>query len=305
MKKIFIWRLINFFRVKNFIGSNQAKFDAIPTEAGEIAKLEAAIVEIQIAEDKQETDTTGITKEVEAAKQIMADTMIIYAKKGLPMARLAGKTEFVKILEHKPYFIYRASKATALSRARIMKNTLAGNLTVFSNIKPADIADMDAVILAYDEVKVDTQDAIDEKKEAGTEAIYAGYVKGNAALKNIYDFFYGEYQKNEPELVKKLADCMVVDKTGVHHTGITALFLDGNPPIGSITNLIQNGVIKIMELNKQAVSDINGVASIIKIKPGTYHIEFSKVGYVTKQMIIKIKRGQIVTLEITLVRVSS
>ncbi len=305
MKKIFIWRLINFFRVKNFIGSNQAKFDAIPTEAGEIVKLEAAIVEIQVAEDKQETDTTGITKEVEAAKQIMADTMIIYAKKGLPMARLAGKTEFVKILEHKPYFIYRASKATALSRARIMKNTLAGNLTVFSNIKPADIADMDAVILAYDEVKVDTQDAIGAKKEDGTEAIYAAYVKGNAALKNIYDFFYGEYQKNEPELVKKLADCMVVDKTGVHHTGITALFLDGNPPVGSITNLIQNGVIKIMELNKQALSDINGVVSIIKIKPGTYHIEFSKAGFISQTLIVKIKRGKIITLEITLVRVAS
>ena len=265
----------------------------------------AAIAEIQTAEDKQETDTTGITKEVEAAKQIMADTMIIYAKKGLPMARLAGKTEFVKILEHKPYFIYRASKATALSRARIMKNTLAGNLTVFSNIKPADIADMDAVILAYDEVKVDTQDAIGAKKEDGTEAIYAAYVKGNAALKNIYDFFYGEYQKNEPELVKKLADCMVVDKTGVHHTGITALFLDGNPPVGSITNLIQNGVIKIMELNKQALSDINGVVSIIKIKPGTYHIEFSKAGFISQTLIVKIKRGKIITLEITLVRVAS
>ena len=304
MKKVYIWRLINFFRVKNFIGSNQAKFDAIPTEAGEIAKLEAAIEEIQIAEDKQETDTTGITVEVETAKKTMADTMIIYAKKGLPMARLAGKTEFVKILEHKPYYIFRASKTTALSRARIMKNTLAENLTLFTNIEPADIHDMEAVIAAYDDVKVDTQDAIGDKKEAGTAEIQKGYDKGNAALKNIYDFFYGKYQKTEPALVKKLADCMVVDKTGVHHTGITALFLDGNPPVGSITNLIQNGVLKIMELNKQAVSDINGVASIIKIKPGTYHVEFSKAGFVTQTMIVKIKRGQIVTLEVTLARVS-
>ena len=304
MKKIFTWRLINFFRVKNFIGSNQAKFDAIATEAGEIAKLEAAIEEIQIAEDKQETDTTGITAEVKTAKQIMADTMIIYAKKGLPMARLAGKTEFVKILEHKPYYIFRASKTTALSRARIMKNTLAGNLTVFTNIEPEDIQDMEGVIADYDDVKVDTLDAIGDKKEDGTEAIYKGYVKGNAALKNIYDFFYGKYQKTEPALVKKLADCMVVDKTGVHHTGLTALLMDGNPPAGSITNLIQDGVIKIMELNKQALSDINGVASIIKFKPGTYHIEFSKAGFVTKVMIVKIKRGQIITLEVTLARVS-
>ena len=303
MRNTFAWKLINYFRVLNFVGLHQAKFDAIPTEAGEIAKLEEAVEEIQAAEDIQETPITGITSGVKALKKNMADTMIIYAKKGLPLARLAGETELVKILEHGASYINNAAKTVALSRARIMKKTLADNHDVFSNIKPADIADMDAVIAAYDEVKVDTQDAIDDKKEDGTAAIYKGYVKGNAALKNIYDLFYGEYQKTDPVLVKKLADCMAIDKTGVHHTGITALFIDGNPPTGAPTNLLEFGLMKVMELNKQALSDINGVASLIKIKPGTYHIEFSKVGFVTKVMIVKIKRGQILTLEVTLARV--
>ncbi len=303
MKKIFSWKLINILRVLNFVGLYQAKFDAITEEAAEIAKLEAAKDEIQAAEDIQETPITGITEAAKVLKKNMADTMIIYCKKGLPLARNAGKTELVKILAHGASYINNASVTAALSRARVMKKTLEENHTIFTNIKPADIADMAAVIAAFDAVKGDTQDAIDDKKEDGTAAIYKGYVKGNAALKNIYDFFYGEYQKNDPVLVKKLADCMAIDQTGVHHTGITALITDPNPPAGAITNLLEFVTMKAIELNKQALSDITGVTSLIKIKPGTYHIEFSKVGYVTKVMIVKIKRGQIVTLEVTLARV--
>ena len=304
MKKIFSWKLINYFRVLNFVGLWQSKFDAITNEAAEIAKLEDAVDEIQAAEDIQETPTTGITDEAKVLKKNMGDTIIIYAKKGLPLARNAGKTELVEILTHGASYIYSASITTALSRARLMRKTLTDYHDIFTNIKPADVADMDAAIAAFDAVKVDTQDAIDDKKEDGTAAIYKGYVKGNAALKNIYDFFYGEYQKTDPVLVKKLADCMAIDQTGVHHTGVTALITDPNPPAGAITNLLEFAMMKVIELNKQALSDINGVAALIKIKPGTYHIEFSKAGYVTKVMIVKIKRGQIVTLEVTLARVS-
>ncbi len=303
MKKIYSWKLINYFRVLNFVGLWQSKFDAITEEAAEIAKLEDAVDEIQTAEDIQETSTTGITDEAKVLKKNMGDTIIIYAKKGLPLARNAGKTELVEILEHGASYIYSASITTALSRARLMRKTLTDYHAIFTNIKPADVADMDAAIAAFDAVKVDTQDAIDDKKEDGTAAIYKGYVKGNAAMKNIYDFFYGEYQKNDPVLVKKLADCMAIDQTGVHHTGVTALITDPNPPVGAITNLLELVAMKVLELGKHSLSDINGVASLIKIKPGTYHVEFSKVGYVTKVMIVKIKRGQIVTLEVTLARV--
>ncbi|MEI7513729.1 MAG: hypothetical protein WCJ74_03865, partial [bacterium] len=260
MKKIYSWKLINYFRVLNFVGLWQSKFDAITNEAAEIAKLEEAVEEIQAGEDIQETPTTGITDAAKVLKKNMADTMIIYCKKGLPLARNANKTELVKILEHGASYINNASITAALSRARLMKKTLEENHDVFTNIKPADIADMAAVILAFDEVKVDTQDAIDDKKEDGTAAIYKGYVKGNKALKNIYDLFYGEYQKTDPVLVKKLADCMAIDQTGVHHTGITALITDPNPPAGAITNLLEFATMKVIELNKQALSDITGVA---------------------------------------------
>ncbi|MEI7513575.1 MAG: hypothetical protein WCJ74_03070, partial [bacterium] len=146
MKKIFSWKLINILRVLNFVGLYQEKFDAITGEAGEIAKLEAAKNEIQAGEDVQETPTTGITEEAKVLKKNMADTIIIYAKKGLPLARNAGKTELVKILTHGASYIYSASITTALSRARLMRKTLTDYHDIFTNIKPADVADMDAAI---------------------------------------------------------------------------------------------------------------------------------------------------------------
>jgi hypothetical protein len=55
-------------------------------------------------------------------------------------------------------------------------------------------------------------------------------------------------------------------------------------------------------LNKSTKSDINGLAEIQKFVNGTYHLEFSKVGFVKKTMIVFVKRGQTVELEVEMVR---
>jgi hypothetical protein len=62
--------------------------------------------------------------------------------------------------------------------------------------------------------------------------------------------------------------------------------------------------MKLVELNLIAHSNIYGLAGLSKFKNGTYHVEFSKPGFVTKKMIIFVKRGQNVEVEVVLMRVA-
>ena len=305
MVNYIVWKLTTFFKVLLFIDSHDTEITAVPEMADDVDDLRDAVAEIEAGEDVQETDIRGITENVTKAKEDMAETIIIYAHKAIPLARKADRLDLVKILKREETYILKASKATALARARVIKKTLETNTSIFTNIKPADITDMDDKIEVFNTIKESPSDAIDTRKDDGTKAIMTAYIKGNGALLNIYDFFYGHYQISQPALVKQLADLMKIEQEGVHHTGISCLFRDASLPVGDPASLIQGGLMKIVELNKQALSDINGGAGIIKIKPGTYHIEFSKTGFVTQTLVIKIKRGKILMMEVLMVRVSS
>lgn len=78
-------------------------------------------------------------------------------------------------------------------------------------------------------------------------------------------------------------------------TGIRVGFSD------SITQLpLENACIHIPHIKKQAYSNTNGIAEIIKMQFGTYEIEFSASGYITKKICLKIERGKLLELAITL-----
>lgn len=63
---------------------------------------------------------------------------------------------------------------------------------------------------------------------------------------------------------------------------------------------MQGVTVKNVELNKVAVSDISGVARMIKMKNGKYHFEFSKQGYKTKVLIITVRKGKIERVEVVM-----
>jgi hypothetical protein len=65
-----------------------------------------------------------------------------------------------------------------------------------------------------------------------------------------------------------------------------------------------NVQVKIIELNIFAHSDINGLAGLGRFRPGTYHVEFSGTGLVTKTIIVTFKRGKMLELEVVMEKVA-
>jgi len=298
------WKLESFIGILKFITDHTSVSTDIPEMEDDVTDLQSAVTGICAAQATQEKPTDGITQDAKNKKKLMARTVIGVAKKARPIARKAGKLELLSKLDFPYYYIFNAPKMDALSRAKIIQKAIADNLTFLTIVKPADTTAMTTTINEYEVALVKPRATISNKKATGTDVLSDLYSKGNDAADNIYDFITGFYGLTNPVLVDEFDLVCGIQKEGVHHTGLRATLVDIHPPTGAITQLIQDVTMKIVELNKTTTSDINGIAEILKFLSGTYHVEFSKAGFVTKTMIVFVKRGQTVELEVEMERVS-
>ena len=304
MKLYFQWKFEVLKKIKLFNSDHAIVLDTIDHYEDENDKLVTIIKHIGTADEIMATDHKGITDDVKEIKMAMAKSVIQYAHKGLPLARNAGNQEMIKLLKHELSYVYYASKTDALARARNIMTTLKDNDTIFTNILPADIIEMVTKIDAYDGSTENTKTAIEHKKITGTVEMEKEFEKSVPVVENMMDYVKGYLSVTHPELVEELEDLIALDKTGARHTGIIARFKDNNPPAGSPTNLLEGVLMKIVERNQTAISDINGIAMISEVLTGTFHVECTKEGFVPQTLIIEFKRGAIQEKEITMVRVT-
>lgn len=96
-------------------------------------------------------------------------------------------------------------------------------------------------------------------------------------------------------LVNEYRNNRKVHAVDVRYTGIIAT-IDAANGIA-----IADATMIIAALNKTAVSNLLGVAEIIKMKPGLYEVAFSAEGYVSQTMILKIAQGKQLEVSINLV----
>jgi len=292
-------KLFSYRKVLKYSGDHDTDFDSIDGFTDEKTILEDGIDKITGAEDIQGIVTKGVTDDTEQSKIDMANILVQFAHLGRPKAKNAGKESLVKAISFEVYQIVKATKADALSICRNILETLKD--AIFTNIKPADKTAMQEAIDNYDAVQADVAVLISKKKVEGTMAYYELFKKCDLAVDNMFDYVYGTYNLSKPNLVKGFKDARALEIEGVRHTGLVFTCLESVLKKGE-TPFVEGVLCKIVEKSKEGLSDIDGIGSIIKFYPGTYHVEFSKVGYITKHMIISFKRGEIVQLEILMER---
>ncbi|MEI6132994.1 MAG: PEGA domain-containing protein [Bacillota bacterium] len=303
MKHYLTWKLESFYALLQFIAAYSFISTDISDLADDVSDLEDATAEIEGEKGIQESPTKGVTTATKAKKLLMAKTVIAKAHKGRAKARRAQEWDLYAKVNYEVSYILKAPKLDAVTRAKNIQKVLVDNATVFTNIKPTDKTAMTDAIAAYDAVKLAPRGAIETRKAQSTEAYELSFKKAQTAADSIYDLIYGEYVLSNPNLVKELKLVCGIAEEGVRHNTIHAVCSDGNPPQGAITALLEGVRLLIVELNKTAVSDINGVVTLAKFTQGTYHVEFSKEGYVTQTMIIHVGQGETVELEVEMVRV--
>ncbi len=299
MKKI---ELAHFRGIKRFIivyNGNKTVIDAAcPDVPALMVQLAAKNVVVEAAYEVQNVSTTGLTEHAKTLQLNMATLINKFAHKGVAKARLAKNEDLITLMDHEITYFTRVGKEKSISLARDMVKGFVDNPSIFTNITHANITAMTDAIDAFEDVKEDTALAIDARKVDGTEVINKTVKECYDIMQIVYDFVYGEFIDTNKSLVEKFANAMSIEMEGVHHTGITAVCKGPVPWENIDSALLEDVVMTIVELNKTITSNINGVATLIKVKPGTYHVQFSKDKYITQTIVIYFKRGKTVEIEV-------
>jgi CarboxypepD_reg-like domain len=89
-----------------------------------------------------------------------------------------------------------------------------------------------------------------------------------------------------------------VNNSGTRHSGLAGEITD------AVTKEpIKEATIKLLNTDKSTKSDLKGEYILIKMHPGDYEVEISAGGYKTKAMVISIKRGRILDLDVELEKI--
>ena len=84
---------------------------------------------------------------------------------------------------------------------------------------------------------------------------------------------------------------------GVHHNGITGDITDSITSVG-----IGDAVVQLVGTEKITISNLLGVYSITIVPSKLYTVTVTAIGYVTQSKVVKIIKGQIITLDFEMVK---
>jgi hypothetical protein len=96
-------------------------------------------------------------------------------------------------------------------------------------------------------------------------------------------------------MVKEYLANRVLDKLPTHHSGISICITDAE------TGADLEGAILAVN-GKTATSDIDGMAEIIKVKPGTYNMSVTLADYATQTIKTVIEKGKLTELNVKMAK---
>ena len=312
MEKQQIAKNESYDRVDNFYLKYKTELDLIFGFTDIINNFHNARHDLDDAALIQGIQITGILKDFESLQNELINTLIPFALLGAVQARTANNEILSEKLTHYPTYLSQVSRTIILIRATEIRNALNENLHTLANptgiittVTPANIATVDALLASFQVTAQHPKEAIIERKTQGTEVLVKEFKAVDDAVDTISDLIFATYLVSNPDRISEFNACKKLAIYGVRHTGFLAFISDANPAPDALTSALMGIEVKIIELkNKTAISDINGMAGIIKFKPGTYHVEFSGAGYQTKEMIITFKLGQMIDLDIQLNKIN-
>ncbi len=281
----------DYLDANNELVKNVSRLD---TEKANFSGMRSALV-LQVANKTQ--ITTGITADKGSTFSVAGNLIISASLRALVWAKDMNNQELAAIFTVLPSRYANNTYAKKLEQAKAVYAALVDNAAalVAYNITDTDIAAIAAAIKSCESAIIAPAKASKSKQAAATTAkAIAG--KMDESLITIDNLIVGSYAETAPQFVSGYMLSRKVGTAGVRHTGISATITD------LITGkAIENATLTIGGLNKTAVSNMAGLAEIIKMKAGSYHISISAEGYVTQLQDITISRGRVVDLAVALV----
>ncbi|HEY4785796.1 MAG TPA: hypothetical protein VIH57_07095, partial [Bacteroidales bacterium] len=157
-----------------------------------------------------------------------------------------------------------------------------------------NVTALDAAIKAYEDM-VGIPGAAQSHKTEATGALEELMLPMDTSLELIDKLIDSSYADSHSDMVKEYFINRNIDKLPTHHSGVVAVITD------AITGGVLQGALLAVG-SKTATSNIEGIAEIIKIKPGTYMAKISLAQYITQDIKVVIGRGKITKIEVKLAK---
>ena len=239
-------------------------------------------------------DTTGLTSSKNNAFTTMVKLLVKKAQKAYVWAVDTANDNLAQIFDVQKTDFYQIPETMAYTKVKNIRDELSANIASMASVQLTadDVTALDAAIKAY-ESTVGTPGAAQSHKTEATEAIEELMRPMDKSLKVIDKLIDSSYADSHPDMVKEYFINRNIDRMPTHHSGISALITDAG------TGDALQGAILAMN-GKTATSDIDGIAEIIKTKPGTFIANVSYTNYIPQDIKVVIKQGRITVIEVKL-----
>ena len=277
-------KLLTFFAVP----ANIAIWTAFTRLVTEIANFVSLNSDLDDATQTQAQVTTGITVGKSDAFNAMIKMTVEMAFKAYVWAVDNNNDELIEVFNVLLNDFDGIAESEALDKVKNIRDGINTNIAGMAgvNLLPADVTALDALITAYNAVKSAPEVAIGHK-ETSTDAIVELFHDIDDSLGLISRLIISQYGTTNAGMVSDFKNNKHIDDLPTHHSGIHTHITD------ALTGEdIEGALLAIPVAGKSSTSNINGIAEIIKIKNGDYHVNVTMAGYKPQTFKTKILRGK-------------
>jgi len=223
--------------------------------------------------------------------------------RGSVSAYQSKQPELADTLDKSYSAIIHGSKDQIIFRAETLKELLNANLTVLTNVTPADITKIDGAITGMIDVKDLPHTIIIERKALITDPLKVCYKDGMDCLHRIIKLVKGNPTLFTTEQTEKYVLKAKVEKPVAIPTPLVMTVRN------SVTNEVIENVKAVRTSSKAAkkptfVSDDNGLISFKTHQAGKFSYQFSLSGFKNQTVKFIVQRHKSNTVEVLLVPIS-
>jgi len=245
---------------------------------------------------QHQADIKGVTQTKNDAFMSMVNSIVNKAAKAYVWAVDSSNANLMQIFDVQKSDFLSISETKAYNQIKNIRDALIDNIASMESVQltEEDVAIVNDAITAYENT-IGTTGAAQTHKTEGTKGIDAVMIPIDKSLALIDKLIVSSYTSSQPDIVKEYLANRALDKLPTHHSGISINITDAE------TGADLEGAILAVN-GKTATSDIDGMAEIIKINPGTYNMSVTLADYATQILKTVIEKGKVTELDVKMAK---
>jgi len=270
-----------------------ATFARLATEIENFASLNNSLSNYL---QQHQADIKGVTQTKNGAFMAMVNSIVNKAAKAYVWAVDSSNANLMQVFDVQKSDFLHISETKAYNQIKNIRDALNDNIASMESVQltEEDVAMVNEAISAYENT-IGTTGAAQTHKTEGTKGIDAVMIPIDKSLALIDKLIVSSYTASQPDIVKEYLANRALDKLPTHHSGISINITDAE------TGADLEGAILAVN-GKTATSDIDGIAEIIKVKPGTYNMSVTLADYATQILKTVIEKGKVIELEVKMAK---